>query len=561
MDKSTVVQRAFDFDVKPKLEMLMNPDEMYDRADESFITKFAEDHRIERKSTSYSGERLGEYVCMWANTSPDGGLVAYGISNDGAIEGCKHLSQEQLNNLEKVAYTYCPDAVSKTKRISVCNSKGESDFIILFRVEYRRDIVIRTGKGKVFVRRGDSKYELKADEIRELQADKGEISFEQRDCGLEWPNDFDEKSASTFATMVKEKRELAVSLTVPEVLASRRLGRGVGSEYRPNYACLLLFANDPIRSIPGCKIHFQRFEGEHEGTGDKYNVVKDVILEGCVPDLIRQAEIVLDSQLRTFSPLDAKGKFYPVPEYPKAAWYEAVVNACVHRSYGNGMKNMPIFIKMFDDRLVVESPGGFPPFVSPDNIYDPFIQHPRNPQLMDAMFYLEYVKAAHEGVRRMRDKMVEMKLPIPEFSEKQSEVGNALVRVILRNNIKQRRAWIDRDVSQIVSEAIASDLCEDEKRAVNWVAEQGERGKINISDANRLLGLTWPKAQQLLLGLAQKKVFQYIRFEPYVKGVRDSKAFFRLRSTQPLPDGAFEQQSLTPLPDVKHKSKNSNSNK
>jgi ATP-dependent DNA helicase RecG len=103
MAKSTNIQTSFDFDVKPKLELLMSPDEIFEQADESFVSKFPEDHRIERKSTSYSGERLGEYVCMWANTSPDGGLIAYGVFNDGTIEGCKHLSQEPLNKLEKVA--------------------------------------------------------------------------------------------------------------------------------------------------------------------------------------------------------------------------------------------------------------------------------------------------------------------------------------------------------------------------------------------------------------------------------------------------------------------------
>jgi ATP-dependent DNA helicase RecG len=549
MKRATNSQRSFDFDVKPKLELLMSPDEILERADESSIPSFSEDHRIERKSTKYSGDKLGEYVCMWANTSPDGGLIAYGVFDDGTIEGCKHLSQEQLNRLGKVGYTYCPDANVEAKRIAVHNKAGESDFIILFRVEYRRDIVVKTASGKVFVRRGDSKYELHADEIRELQADKGEISFEQRDCGLQWPKDFNEKSATMFATVVKEKRGLAESLTAPEVLTLRRLGEGIGDEFRPNYACLLLFANDPIRSIPGCKIRFQRFEGELEGTGEKYNAIKDVILEGCVPELIQQAEEMLESQLRTFSPLDAKGKFYPLPEYPKAAWYEAVVNACVHRSYGNGMKNMPIFVKMFDDRLVVESPGPFPPLVTPKNIYD--MHHPRNPQLMDAMFYLEYVKCAHEGTRRIRDTMEAMSLPAPEFSQKQSEVGSAIVRVILRNNIKQRRAWIDRDVSKIVSEAIASDLSEDERQAVNWVAEHN---RITISDANKLLKLTWPNARKLLLGLVKKNVFQYIRFVPYEKNVRDSRAYFRLRSKVPLPEGAFEQTTLESEPNRKRKS-------
>jgi ATP-dependent DNA helicase RecG len=532
-------QRTLDFEVKPKLQLLMSPDEIFEKADESLLRALSEDRRIERKPASYSGSSLAEYVCMWANTAPDGGLIACGISDDGTVEGCKKLSPEHLNKLDKVSYTFCPDATSETRRVPVQNKVGEPDFVILFRVKYHPNLVVKTTAGKVFVRKGDSKTELRPDELRELQADKGEISFEQRDCDLQWPDDFNEKAASAFAAAVKKARGISELLTTAEVLVVRRLGRGVAGIMRPNYACLVLFANDPIRLIPGCKIRFQRFEGEHEGTGEYYNAIKDVIFEGCVPELIQQVEGMLESQLRTFSPLDAKGKFFPVPEYPKAAWYEAVVNACVHRAYGNGMKNIPIFVKMFDDRLVVESPGPFPPFVTPENIYD--MHHPRNPQLMDAMFYLEYVKCAHEGTRRIRDTMAAMSLPKPEFSQRQSEVGNAIVRVILRNNIKQRRAWIDQDVSQVVTEAIAAGFSEIERRAVNWAAE---RGQISISDANKLLGIPWQSAQKLLVGLAARKVFQYIRFKPYKKNIRDPKAYFRLRSSLPLPEGAFEQTSL-----------------
>jgi predicted HTH transcriptional regulator len=119
------------------------------------------------------------------------------------------------------------------------------------------------------------------------------------------------------------------------------------------------------------------------------------------------------------------------PEYPKGAWLEAVVNACVHRSYGS-LKNMNIFIRMFDDRLEVESPGGFPPPVTPENIYD--MHHPRNPILMDAMNMLNFVKMAREGTRRMRDTMAESELPPPHFAQKDS--AYSLVKVTLKNNIK-----------------------------------------------------------------------------------------------------------------------------
>jgi len=516
-------------------ERLMSADEIYEQASPELLRKLAESRRIERKPASFCGAPLGEYISMWANTSPDGGVIAVGVLDDGTCEGCMKLTQEQINDLEKTGHVFCPDARLETKHMRFRKETGEDDFVLLFRVKYHTEIVVKTNHGKVFRRIGDSKCHLKSiEEIRELQADKGEISFEQQDCPLVYPDDFDEAAIAQFVSRVRKARNIPESHTITEVLNVRHLGTIKKGLFVPNYACALLFAKDALRLVPGCKVRFQRFEGEHEKTGVEYNAVKDLILEGSIPELIQQTEAVLDSQLRTYSPLDEKVKFFPVAEYPKPAWYEAVVNACVHRSYGNGMKNMVIFVKMFDDRLVVESPGPFPPCVTPENIYNSHI--PRNPKLMDALFYLELVKCAHEGTRRIRDTMAQMKLPKPEFKE--SDLGHLVVRVTLRNNHKQRRTWIDKDVSRLVSEAIAADLTEQEKRVLNWAAEHDI---ISISDAGKLLDTSWQSARRLLLEIAQKRIFQYIRFVPFERDKRDQRAFFRLRSNKALPDGAFEQ--------------------
>lgn len=527
-------QMLFEFDRDP-LQM-MSVDEIYDKADEVLLAKLGEDRRLERKACRFGGSRIGEYFSMWANTQ-GGGLIVLGQSDDGQFEGCRELSDEALNEKEKSGSVFTPDARIDVRRVSVTNKKGQSDFVLLFRVKYHRDIVVRTTAGKAFVRKGQDCIELKPDEIREIQADKGEISFEQQDAAYAWPSDFDTNAVSQFVGAVRTARGLSQNLTSEEILNVRHLGTMTNGIFKPNVACALLFAKDPLRTIPGCKIRFQRFEGTQEGTGEAYNAVKDLVLEGTVPQLVGQLETLLESQLRTFSPLDAAVKFFPVPEYPKPAWYEAVVNACVHRTYGNGMRNMPIFVKMFDDRLIIESPGPFPPFVNSSNIYES--HHPRNPKLMDAMFYLDYVKCAHEGTRRIRDTMAGMKLPAPEF--RQDEHGPAIVRVTLRNNVNQRRAWIDRDVSKIVSAAIAADLSDDERRALNLAAENGT---ITVSDANKLLDISWARARRLLLGLAKKRVFQYVRFKPFEKDKRDPNAFFRLRSADQLPEGAFEPKEL-----------------
>lgn len=253
--------------------------------------------------------------------------------------------------------------------------------------------------------------------------------------------------------------------------------------------------------FPGCKIRFLRFDGEHEGVGEKFNAVKDIwIDEGPIPRLIVTAEKVMDAQIREYSRLGKDGIFYTAPEYPKLAWYEAIVNACVHRSYN--LKTMNIFIKMFDDRLVIESPGGFLPLVTPENIYD--TSHPRNPYLFEAMFFLNFVKCAHEGTRRIRDTMAAMNLPMPEFEQK--EINNALVRVTLRNDSKHRRMWIDKDAGAVIDAAIFRTLNQDEKRVINFVSEMGN---ISVSQTHRLTGVkTWHSAKKLLLSLKERGILE-----------------------------------------------------
>lgn len=416
---------------------------------------------------------------------------------------------------------YCPDCKYEYKRADVTNKDGKSDQLLLIRVHYNDKKVVRTTDGQAFIRRGDSKRKLSEDEIRELQGEKGEVSLEQEDSILSYPDEFDLKAVGEFAESVRSKIQLEHSETTEDVLSVRRLGRTSRGRFMPNKACALLFAKDPCREIPGCKIRFLRFDGKEEGIGEKFNAVKDEWLEGTIPTLIVKAEKIIESQLREFSKLGRDGKFATSPEYPKLAWYEAVVNACCHRSFN--LKNIPVFVKMFDDRLEVESPGGFLPFVTPENIYD--IHSPRNPDLMNALYFLEFVKCAHEGTRRMRQTMAASDLPPPDFSEKHS--AHIFFRVILKNNVEHRKVWLDSDAKGVVGEVIFRSLSEHEKRVINYVAEYG---KINVSDTMRLTLMNWHSSRRLLLGLVAKKIFKDKR-RPNL--TRDTKGHFVLETGAP----------------------------
>lgn len=479
--------------------VLLGVDEIYQNADQVLLTSLKEDRRLERKPGGIHGRALGEYFSMWANTVPEGGIIVVGQEDDGRFTGCQKLSQDGLNDLEKAGRVYCPDARSDSKRVPVIDVGGHENFVLVFRVSYREDKVVCDISGNAFTRVGDEKRRLGPDEIRELQIDKGQIDLEQEPTDLKYPEEFRADLIHAFAEGVRAVRKLTQGQTDAEILEHRRLGKFKGGIFIPNVACVLLFARDPNALFPGCSIRFLRYEGETEETGERYNVIKDFWLEGCIPDLIVEVANVLESQLREFRKLGDDGKFYTDPEYPREAWYEAIVNACVHRSYG--LRNMNVFVKMFDDRLVVESPGAFPPFVTPDNIYNS--QHPRNPNLMKAMFYLDFVKCHNEGTRRMRDAMEGRRLPLPQFEQKEVATGYMSVRVTLRNNRKQRKVWIDSDVTKFIPESMAKGLSQEETRVLNRVVEHG---KINVNECHRLLPhiKTWHSVKKLLMRMTEK---------------------------------------------------------
>ena len=500
-------QLSFSFETP---SALLSPDEIYQLSDGGEIMRrLGEDRRLERKPGGFHAKQLGEYVCMWANTSPSGGLIAVGIEDAGSVSGCHQMTQEQINSIEKAAFMFCSEARTESKRVGVTASDGSPSFIILIRVYYREDRVVFDAGSHAYIRIGDEKHKLGLDEIRELQNDKGQLDFEQELSVLEFPDDFDAELLARYLNGLRRVREPLQDHSDVELLEHRHLGKHKNGKFIPNNACVLLFAKSPSGPFPGCKVRFLRVEGEVELSGEQYNVVRDTPIEGPVPTLIEESARVIESQLRNFSRLGGDGTFFKAPEYPRAAWFEALVNACVHRSYG--LKNMNIFVKMFDDKLVIESPGGFPPSVTPQNIYG--AHHPRNPHLMDAMFYLGFVKEHGEGARRMRDTMTEMMLPQPEFRQTETGTGAATVRVTLRNNVKQRRFWIDTDVAKILGEALAKALSEEERLVLNFVVVNS---RINVSQCQRQVKsiARWHAAKRLLMKMVAKGLLDYHKDSP-----------------------------------------------
>lgn len=490
-------QLTFDFNTPlESLPQLWTPDDIYDSADQAVIERFGEDSRVERKRAEVSQKDLADYLSMWANTQPSGGIVFIGVGNNGELLGCKNTAANHLNELE-TARRLCPDAKHEFKRIKIVNTRGEEDFIVLLRVYYRDDKLVETASGEAFVREGDEKRRLTETEKREVRLNKGELDVESERVPLRFPHDFDADLLSAFKDQYIAKRRLPSRYSLVDILVLSKMGKFSDRGFEPNLACALLFAKDPRSVAPGAYIRVLRYEGTEEQFGTKMNTIYDEVFDGPLPLQISDAETQIAAQIRKFTRLGTDGRFATRPEYPTEVWLEAIVNAVSHRSYN--LKNMNIYVKMFEDKMVIESPGAFMPPTTAESVYD--AHNPRNPNLMWALYYFDYVQCAFEGTRRMRQGMRDANLPDPQFV--QAQAGTFKVTVTLKNDLEHRKEFVRVEASTSIPREVFEGLSEPEKMIVNYLAD---KSRLNVVEASLLINKQWRDTKAILDALEEKGV-------------------------------------------------------
>ena len=162
-------------------------------------------------------------------------------------------------------------------------------------------------------------------------------------------------------------------------------------------ACILLFGKNPQKFFPRARTRFIRYEGVDEKVGAEMNVIKDVTFEGTILNQVKKTIEFIETQVREHTFLGQHGQFVTRRDYPEFVIQEMTVNSVCHRAYS--IKGTEIQIKMFDDRLVFESPGKLPGMVKPTNIRNTHFS--RNPKIAAFLKAYHYVKEYGEGVDRI----------------------------------------------------------------------------------------------------------------------------------------------------------------
>lgn len=407
----------------------MDPEALYKSDELDWLKKpdsLVERQFVERKK-SFNENEIAEAVSAFANAPTRGGLIIVGAESDGRLAGIE-ASEAESPKIHRVLdrLEHQPTYLSRMVAIP-----GKDTVLFFMRVEHSPNRVIGLKGGRVFRRVASINKRLTPDQVTELRYARGEKQFMleraapfdrallDEDLCADFQRALDHQAADSKA------QSLELDLQSAHMVAPDQQGLHLTN------CGLLLVARKPEEILPGAIVRVLQFEG----TDESAVVKQDREFRGPLPRLVPEVLQFMTPLVRVFDFRVPGGTFKKLPEYPQAAWEEGIVNAIVHRSYSD--KHRQIEIKLFNDRLVISSPGPLFGLLTIDRLASgdpPVASTPRNRPLMDVLrFWGQHVRLRGEGSRRIREEMKDRGLPPPEWNEPAGE----RVELTLRNDYEQ----------------------------------------------------------------------------------------------------------------------------
>jgi ATP-dependent DNA helicase RecG len=269
--------------------------------------------------------------------------------------------------------------------------------------------------GGYHLRQGSYTVAMNAQDLRQRMALTGQISTEDLAVPFATLDDIDEGRFNEYLRRRNPNPEgppdLYHLLRRSGFLASDMPGSPEAVE-RPTVAGLLLFGKKPQEFNPlfQARLKAARFAGN-----EPVNFLDQTEFTGPIPILIEEG--LRFARRNTRHPLvidparTGSARAEQLDEYPEVALREVLTNALCHRDY---FIKRPVYLKIFDNRVEVENPGGLYQRSRIEEVRGYHIT--RNPTLSDALHVLGFVEQFGTGLYRIERTMSEVGLPVPQYN-------------------------------------------------------------------------------------------------------------------------------------------------
>lgn len=374
----------------------------------SSLLAIEESHFVDLKAREILPGSLTKTVSAFCNTA--GGEIFIGVSEVEGAAGTERLwrglpNQEAANAFIQVVEQLRP--LGNHYEAEFLAASGLEGLVLHITLLKTPDIVTASN-GKVYVRRGSQNLPVDGDAALErLRYDKGIATFE------------DELTQSDLADVTNSLIVLEFLMDVvpssepEEWLSKQKLIK----DGKPTVAATLLYSDVPQVTLPKrSSIKILRYQTKEAGERD-FLAFDPLTVEGPLYSLIynsvdRCKELI--EQIKKLGPAGLE----PIA-YPEEALHEVLTNAVLHRDYSIAAD---VQVRIFDNRVEIESPGRLPGHVTVDKITK--TQFARNPKLVRLInkFKNPPNKDVGEGLRTTFEAMTKLRLKKPIIEERENSV-------------------------------------------------------------------------------------------------------------------------------------------
>lgn len=390
-----------------------------------------------------SGKMVGkalETICAFANT--EGGVLALGVADEKQASGAARLfgiqeNPEALDELQRKVRTQFHPPIETIRFMSLpCTLRDGSTGQVVLVQTAKSDKVHSIVDDGTWLRLDAGNREMTAAEIAELSYRRGVKSAESEPVAVDWSL-LDTQVWADFAVA----RGFNRSRPLPEQMAQLGLAEKVMGEWLPRRAAVLLFSEEPggLLAAEGTRaeVRLMVYQGKVAEAGARPNMKKPPrTLHGPLIRLIDDTVRAVLDELSLGVELASSG-FKARHLYPERVVKEAIVNAVIHRDY---RLNRDILIRIFDDRLEVDSPGVFPGAITSANIAKAGSKA-RNPLIVKMLrdFPVPPNFDLNEGVPMMFAEMASARLYPPQYRQTVDATHENITVTLL--NLERPTVW------------------------------------------------------------------------------------------------------------------------
>jgi ATP-dependent DNA helicase RecG len=373
-----------------------------------WIVKYEEGQLGDVMAIEIEPSKMSQKVSAFANA--DGGEIWVGIDENRLIKARKWRGFKIIENAN--AHIEILDRVlhlGQGYSYEFLSHQKSSGLVLHIEIGKMREIIKATNNIP-YIRRGAHDQPVTDHAmLLQLERNKGIVSFETTNADADPNIIIDSVITRTFMRNV-----------IPYARADEWLKKQQAIvDGKPTVAGVILFADEPQAILPkrsGIKIARYTTSNWEEGTRETLSG-DPISIEGCAYNLIQSAVRKTQEIIEGVRKWTERGM--EMVSYPPETLHEIITNAVLHRDYSI---LDDISVRIFDDRVEVESPGTLPGHITERNILNE--RFARNPVIVRLInkFPNPPNKDIGEGLRTAFNAMKKMRLRPPEIRQKEQSV-------------------------------------------------------------------------------------------------------------------------------------------